>query len=139
MIQVVQSAVVLLTVRLTHVQERSAQELIFNFAGELAGRLRRDLQLFVRVVMQADVLTDFVVGHAESGRLNDAIVLARLRRFQAEILEVVDALRIDELHILAGRPSIGVAENALHVVVVVFDRATHKVSLRRVGKRRKNC
>jgi hypothetical protein len=135
MIQVVEAAIVLLTMRLTQVQERAAEELIFDLAGQFAGRLGRHLQLLVGVVMQANVLSDFVLGDTESRRLNGSAVLAGLRCLQAEILEVINALSVDELNVLPGGSAIGVAQHTLHVVVVVFDGSAHEVSLNRDERR----
>lgn len=41
--------------------------------------------------------------------------------FEAEILEVIDALGVHELHEHSGRPSVGVAEVTLQGDVIVLD------------------
>lgn len=71
--------------------------------------------------MQANILADLFLANADPGYLVGARVLARLLRLQAQILKVVGAGRVHELHKLAGRASIGIAQHALHVIVVVLD------------------
>lgn len=78
MIQMIQSAIVLLTIGLTEVQERTTQELIFDFACQFAGGFRRYLKLFVGVIVKANILCYFIFGYAETGRLKRAIVFAGL-------------------------------------------------------------
>lgn len=130
----VQTTIVLLTVRLTQIQERPAQEFVLDLAGEFAGSLGCHLKLFVCVVMESDVLRHFILRDSEARRLNVSIELAGLCRLQAEILEVINALRVDKLNVLTACATIGIAKHALHVIVIVFDRAANEVSLNKAFK-----
>jgi hypothetical protein len=49
--------------------------------------------------------------------------------FEAEIFEVINTLGIDKLHKLAGCATVGVAQYAFHVVVIIFHRSADKVPL----------
>ena len=49
--------------------------------------------------------------------------------FETEILEVVDALRVDELHELSGGAPIGVAKMALQRHVIVLHGAAGEAML----------
>lgn len=80
MIQVIQSTIVLLTGGLAEIQERTTQELIFNFACQFASGFGCDLEFFVGVVVKANVLCYFIFGNTESRRLNCAVVFASLNR-----------------------------------------------------------
>jgi len=122
--------------RHAQVEERSAEEFILDFAGELTGGFGCHLQFFIGVVMQSDVLCDLVLRHAKARRLDCSVVLTSLRSLQTEILKVVDTLCVDELNILTGCSTIGIAQDTLHVVVVVLDRTANEVSLRAAGGRR---
>lgn len=133
-VEVVEPAVVLRALRLAEEDERPAEEFRFDFARQAAGRLRRHLQLLVGVVVQARVLCDLLVGDADARHLEHSRVLARLGRLQAQILEVVRSLRVDELHKLAGRAAVRVAQHALHVVVVVLGRPAHEPLLVEAGR-----
>lgn len=151
MIEMVQSTIVLLAGGLTEVEERATQKLIFNFACQFAGGFRCDLKFFVGVIVKADVLCYFIFGNAETRRLNCAIVFASLWllklyqlvmksrveiggfpyliSFKAEIFEIINALGVDKLHKLTGCTTIGIAQHAFHVVVIVLDRTADKVPL----------
>lgn len=77
-IQVEQLAVVSGLLRGAPIEERSAEEIVLGLAGQSASRLARDLQLFVRVIMQPRVLRDSVLVHADSGQLEVPLELAGL-------------------------------------------------------------
>lgn len=113
MVEMEELAVVLSALRRALVQERPAEEFVLDLAGQTARRLAGHLQLLVGVVMQRGVLGDLVVGDADAGRLEDAVPFARLVPFQAEVLEVVDSLGVNELDELARCTAIGVAQLAL--------------------------
>lgn len=120
MVQMEQSTIVLRPLRRSLEQETPAQELRFDFTRQSAGRLAGHLQLLVGVVVEVGVLGHLVVGDAETGVLEETVALAGLVAFQAEIFEVVDALRVHELDELAGGAAVGVAQLALQGDVVVF-------------------
>lgn len=89
--------------------------------------------------MEANVLCNFVFGDAESWGLDRATVLAGLRGLKAKILEVINALSVDELNVLPGGAAIGVAQHTLHVVIVVLDGSAYEVSLNRDDGFRQRC
>lgn len=128
-VQVVQAAVVEGSLRFAQVQEGPAQELVLNLAGQSTGLLRAHLHLLVRVVVEADVLRHFVLGHSDAGHLEVSRVLAGLLWLQAQVLKVVGAGGVHQLHKLATGATVGVAQHALHVVVIVFDGAAGEALL----------
>lgn len=125
-VQMIQAAIVLRALRLSQVNERTAQEFGLDFAGQTAGWLRGHLQLFVGVVVKASVLGYLFVGDADAWLLEDARILARLRRLQAQILEIIGALGVDQLNKLTGCTAIRIAQHAFHVVVIVFGRSANE-------------
>lgn len=91
MIQMVQAAVVQGSLWFAQVEEGAAQELGLDFACQATGLLRADLHLLVRVIVQANVLRDLVLRHANARHLVRTRCFARLLWLQTEILKVVCA------------------------------------------------
>lgn len=54
--------------------------------------------------------------------------------FQTEIFEIIDALGVHELHVLAGRSSIGIAQVTLQSHVIIFDGATGETVFVQTGR-----
>lgn len=133
-VQMVQTAVVQGTLRLAQVQEGAAQELRLDLTGQATSLLRAHLHLLVRVVVQADVLRDLVLGHSDTGHLERTRVLARLLWLQAEILKVIGAGGVHQLHELSTGSAVGVAQHALHVVVIVLDGPAGEALLVQTGR-----
>ena len=67
-----------------------AQELGLDLAGALAGGGAVGHQLLVGVEVDVDVERDLLVRHADPRTGEAALVLARVVRVQAEVLEVVN-------------------------------------------------
>lgn len=94
-IQMVQTAIVLRSLRLSQIDERTAQKFGFNFAGQTTRWLGCHLQFFVGVVVETGILGYLFVGDADTWLLENTRILASLWWFQAQILEIIGSLGVN--------------------------------------------
>lgn len=122
MIQVEELTVVLAAHWGTLIQERSAQEFVFDFAGQSTCSFAGYLKLLVGVIVETGVLGHFVISNtkARDTESSDAS-FAGLDRAEAEVFEVIYTLGICELDELPNSSAVCVAQLALEGSVVVLD------------------